>query len=80
MDFENAKNVIFGGMIQNYCCFKGQTGKIQLSTILLSENRPGGLVIDKHWAWFDSACLFTGRSKVAPRMKNLFRSGSLGAQ
>ena len=42
------KNVIFGGMIQNYCCFKGQIGKIQLSTILFSENRPGGLVIDKH--------------------------------
>ena len=24
------KNVIFSGSVQNYCCYKGQTGKIQL--------------------------------------------------
>ena len=51
------KNAIFSGSVQNYCCYKGQIGKIQLSTILFSENRPGGLVIDKHWAYFDSSCL-----------------------
>ena len=50
------KNVIFSGLVQNYC-FKGQIGKIQLSTILFSENRPAGPVIDKHWAYFDSSCL-----------------------
>ena len=51
------KNAIFSGSVQNYCCYKGQIGKIQLSTILFSENRAGGLVTDKHWAYFDSSCL-----------------------
>ena len=35
-------------------------GAIQLSKILFSENKPGGLVIDKlFWllAYFDSSCL-----------------------
>ena len=36
---------------------KGQIGKIQLSTILFSGNRPGRLVIDKHWAYSDSSGL-----------------------
>ena len=35
----------------------GQIGKIQLSTILFSGNRPGRLVIDKHWAYSDSSGL-----------------------
>ena len=51
------KIAIFRGPVQNYCCYKGQVGKIQLSTILFSENRPGRLVINKHWAYFDSSCL-----------------------
>ena len=36
---------------------KGQIGKTQLSAIPFSENRRGGLVIDKDWAYFDSSCL-----------------------
>ena len=43
LDFENAKkNGIFRGPVQNCCCCKDQIGKMQLSTILFSENRPGG--------------------------------------
>ena len=41
------KNAVFGGLVQNDCCYKGQMGAIQLSKILFSENKPGGLVIDK---------------------------------
>ena len=51
------KNTSFSGSVQSYCCYKGQIGKTQVSTILFSENRPGGLVIDKHWPYFDSSCL-----------------------
>ena len=51
------KIAIFRGPVQNYCCYKGQVGKIQQSTTLFSENRPGRLVINKHWAYFDSSCL-----------------------
>ena len=36
---------------------KSQIGKTQLSAIPFSENRRGGLVIDKDWAYFDSSCL-----------------------
>ena len=51
------KNAIFSRSVQNYCCYNGQIGKIQLSTILFSGNRRGRLVIDKHWADFDSSGL-----------------------